>query len=107
MVISIVMRKTDLKDAGEWRSRLDKALPGIRSVLESESGFAGVQYLRGTEDDGEMAQITTWQTLEDCRRYVRDGGAATVGAYEDRALPTASHPDGTWVRKTFEIVETG
>ncbi len=107
MVISIVMRKTDIKDASEWRSRLDKALTSIRAVLESEPGFAGVQYLRGTEDDGETAQITTWQTLEDCRRYVREGGAATVGAYEDRALPTASHPDGTWVRKTFEIVETG
>lgn len=106
MVISIVMRKTDVKDAGEWRSRLAKALPGIKAVLESESGFAGLQYLRGTEEEGEMAQITTWGTLDDCRRYVREGGAATVGAYEDRALPTASHPDGTWVRKTFEVVES-
>ena len=105
MVISIVMRKTDVKDAAEWRSRLGRALPSIAAVLESESGFVRVQYLRGSEEDGEMAQITTWQTLEDCRRYVREGGAATVGAYEDRALPTASHPDGAWLRKTFEVIE--
>jgi len=105
MVISIVMRKTDVRDPAEWRSRLERALPSISAVLESESGFVSVQYLRGTEEDGEIAQITTWQTLEDCRRYVREGGAATVGAYEDRALPTASHPNGTWLRKTFEVIE--
>ena len=105
MVISIVMRKTAVKDRGQWESRLGQAMAALQGVLGEQRGFVSVQYLWGAEDGGEMAQITTWQTLDDCRAYVREGGAATVAAYEDRALPTAPHPDGAWVRKTFEVVE--
>ncbi len=105
MVISIVMRKSDVKERAQWESRLKGALPKILEVLRSERGFVSVQYLWGVENDGQMGQVTTWETLEDCHRYVREGGAATVGAYEDRAVPTASHPDGAWVRKTYEVVE--
>ena len=105
MVISIVTRKTALKERARWESRLSEALPQIREVLRQQRGFVSLQYLWGAEDDGETAQITTWETLEDCRRYVRDGGAATVAAYEERAAPTAPHPDGTWLRKTFEVVD--
>ena len=106
MVKSILTRKTALADRAQWQSRLDAVMPKLREVLEAEPGFVSVEYLWGTGDDGEFSQITTWETLEDCQRYVREGGAATVGAYEDRAIPTASHPDGGWVRKTFESVET-
>lgn len=105
MVISIVMRKTDVKEQAQWESRLAEALPKIKEVLQGERGFVSVQYLWGAEGDGEMAQITTWQTVDGCRRYVREGGAATVSAFEDRAVPTASHPDGAWVRRTYEIVD--
>ena len=104
MVISIVMRKTEVKDRAQWQARLAGALPRITDVLKAESGFVSVQYLWGANDDGGMGQITAWRTLEDCRRYVREGGAATVGSFEDRALPTASHPNGIWVRKTFEVL---
>ena len=105
MVVTIVTRKTSVRDAGQWRSRLAEALPRITEVLTAEPGFVSLQYLWGAEGDGEMGQITRWETLEDCRRYVREGGAATVAMYEDRALPTASYPDGAWVRRTFEVVE--
>ncbi len=105
MVVSIVMRKTAVQERAQWEARLAEALPQIKRVLQGEQGFVSVQYLWGAEGDGEMGQITTWQTLEDCRCYVREGGAATVGAYEDRAVPTASHPDGTWLRKTYEVAE--
>ena len=104
MIVSIVIRKTAVKDRVQWESRLGQALPKIKDILEAQPGFVSVQYLWGAEDDGEMGQVTTWQTLEDCRRYVREGGAATVGALEDRALPTASYPDGAWLRKTFEAL---
>ena len=107
MVISIVMRKTEVRERVQWEARLKAALPKILEVLQGEPGFVSVQYLWGTEGDGEMGQITAWQTLGDCQRYVREGGAATVGAYEDRAVPTASHPEGAWVRKTYEVVEMG
>jgi len=102
MVKSILTRKTTVSDRAQWQSRLDGVLPKVREVLEAEAGFASVEYVWGAEDDGEFAQITVWKTLEDCQRYVREGGAATVGAIEDRAIPTASHPDGAWVRKTYE-----
>lgn len=103
MVISIVTRKTSVADWDQWRSRLEAALPRIREVLEAEPGFAGLEYLWGSEDDGGMAQITRWERLDDCRRYVCQGGAATVAMLEDRALPTAPHPEGAWVRRTFEV----
>ncbi len=107
MVISIVTRKTSVRDRAQWQSRLESVLPKITEVLKAEPGFAEVQYLWGAEDDGEMAQITRWETLDDCRRYVREGGAATVALYEDRAIPTAPYPDGSWLRQTFEVVEAG
>ena len=107
MVISIVTRKTSVADRAQWWSRLEGALPKIRDVLKAEPGFVAVQYLWGVEDDGRMGQITRWQTLDDCRRYVREGGAATVAMYEDRAVPTAPYPDGAWVRQTFEVAEEG
>ena len=107
MVISIVTRKTSVKDRDQWQSRLEAALPVILAVLKAEPGFAGVEYLWGAQDDGQMGQVTRWQTLDDCLRYVRGGGAATVALREDRAIPTAPYPDGTWLRRTFEVAEAG
>ncbi len=106
MIISIVTRKTSVGDRAQWQSRLEKALPAIMEALKAEPGFVEVQYLWGAEDDGEMAQITRWETLDDCRRYVREGGAATVALHEDRAVPTAPYPDGAWVRRTFELADS-
>jgi len=105
MVVSILTRKTGVKDREQWWSRLEGALPKITKVLEGEPGFIAVQYLWGAQGDGEMGQITRWETLADCLRYVREGGAATVALHEDRAIPTAPYPDGAWVRRTFEVVE--
>jgi len=102
MVKSILTRKTSVKDRDQWQSRLEAVLPKVRAVLEAEAGFQSVEYTWGAENDGEFVQITSWDTLDNCNRYVREGGAATVGALEDRAIPTASQPDGTWVRKTYE-----
>ncbi len=107
MFISIVTRRTSVRDRAQWQSRLEGALPVITEVLKAEPGFAGLRFLWGTEGDGLMGQITRWETLDDCHRYVREGGAATVAMHEDRALPTASYPDGAWVRRTFEVVEAG
>jgi heme-degrading monooxygenase HmoA len=105
MVLSIVVRKTRVRERGEWEGRLRAALPRILEVLRGQPGFLSLQYLWGVHGDGQMGQLTRWQTLEDCQRYVREGGAATVAAYEDLALPTAPYPDGTWLRYTFEVVE--
>lgn len=104
MVVSILTRKTRLRDRVQWEAALGTVLPKITDLLASEDGFVSVEYAWGAEDDGEFAQITTWNSLDACHSYVRGGGAATVATIEDAAVPTAPHPDGAWVRKTFETV---
>ncbi|MDO8614747.1 MAG: hypothetical protein Q7T33_03295 [Dehalococcoidia bacterium] len=103
MVISILVRKTRVKDRAGWESALQAVLPKVRQVVEAEPGFVSLQYLWSPDEEGAMAQITTWQSLDDCRRYVRGGAAATAATIEDAAIPTAPHPDGAWVRKNFEV----
>lgn len=104
MVVSILTRKTRIRDRALWEAALGTVLPKITDLLGSERGFVSVQYAWGVDDDGEFAQITTWRSLDDCRGYVRGGGAATVATIEDAAVPTAPHPGGAWVRKTFETI---
>src|SRR3972149_2565452 len=58
MVISIVTRKTSIKDRAQWQSRLEAALPAILAVLKAERGFAGVEYLWGAQDDGQGWRCT-------------------------------------------------
>ncbi len=107
MIISIVTRKTSVAERAQWQSRLEGVLPMITETLKAEAGFAGVQYLWGVEDDVVMGQITRWQTLDHCLRYVREGGAATVAMLEDRAVPTAPYPDGAWVSRTYAGEQAG
>ena len=104
MVLSILTRKTRIRDRAQWEAALDTVLPKIKEWLASENGFASVEYAWSAENDAEFAQITTWKSLDDCKAYVRGGGAATVATIEDAAVPTAPHPDGAWVRKTFETI---
>jgi hypothetical protein len=104
MVVSILTRRTRLRDRAQWEAALRRVLPKITELLTAEPGFASVQYAWGAENDSEFAQITTWKTLDDCRGYVRGGGAAAVATMEDAVVPTAPHPDGAWVRKTFETL---
>lgn len=104
MIVSILIRRTRIRDRAQWETALGTVLPRISELLAAQSGFAAVQYAWGVEDDGEFTQITTWQSLDDCRAYVRGGGAATVATIEDAAVPTAPHPDGAWLRRTFETI---
>jgi hypothetical protein len=105
MVVSILRRKSRLTDRARWQSQLDGILPKITSILDKMPGFVSLQYAWDINDEGVFAQITTWQTEGDCRRYVREGAAATIATIEEAAVPTALHPDGKWVRQTYEVVE--
>ncbi|HUF54381.1 MAG TPA: hypothetical protein VMR52_11500 [Dehalococcoidia bacterium] len=107
MVISILTRKTRVTDLEQWQVLLQGVLPKLKSVLEAEAGFAGVEYLWSLDEPGRFAQITTWQSADDCHNYVRGGGAATVATLEDAVIPTAAHPDGAWVRQNFERQSDG
>jgi hypothetical protein len=102
MIVSILTRKTRLVERGQWQAALAGVLPKLTTLLEGEPGFVSVEYLWSTDEPGLFAQVTTWQSAEDCQHYVRGGGAATVATFEDAAVPTAAHPDGAWVRQTFE-----
>jgi hypothetical protein len=96
------MRKTRLSDRSQWEAQVIALVPKVRRLLEAEQGFVSVEYAWGAEDDGGILQLTTWQTLADCRRHVREGGAAMLATLEEKVIPTAGHPDGTWVRRTYE-----
>jgi heme-degrading monooxygenase HmoA len=105
MVVSILRRKSRLTDRARWQSQLAGVLPKITGILEKSPGFVSVQYAWDVNDEGAFAQITTWRGEDDCRRYIREGSAATIATIEEAAVPTAPHPEGRWVRQTYEIVE--
>lgn len=105
MVISILRRKSRLPDRARWEAQLASVLPKITINLAKLPGFVSLQYAWDVNGEGEFAQITTWQTEDDCRRYVREGAAAMIATLEEAAVPTALHPDGKWVRQTYEVME--
>lgn len=105
MVISILTRNTRLSDRAVWEASLGTVLPKIREILESHDGFVSVQYLWGADEPGRIAQVTTWQSEDACRKYIREGGAATVATIEDAAVPTAGYPNGNWVRQNFAAAD--
>ena len=106
MVVSILRRKSRVPDRARWESQLGGVLPQITAVLEKVPGFLSVQYAWDVNGEGEFAQITTWESEDDCKLYVREGAAATIATLEEAAVPTALHPDGKWVRQTYEIVSS-
>jgi hypothetical protein len=105
MVISILMRHTRITDRAVWEASLGTVLPKLREIMQSHAGFVSVQYLWGADEPGKFAQITTWNSEDECRKYIREGGAATVATIEDAAVPTAAYPNGNWVRHTYSAAD--
>ncbi len=99
MVISKLIRKTAISDADEWSKRAERYLQRVRPLLEQQLGFEGIDLERA---DNGLIETTRWQSMEDCRRYVREGAAAMVATLADAALPTAPYPNGTWRRETTD-----
>lgn len=100
MIVSVLKRKTAIADAEEWDKRAARLLERVRPLLERQGGFAGIELRRG--DRGELTEETRWQSMDDCRRYVREGGAASVATIADALLPTAPYPNGRWLREQRE-----
>ena len=98
MVISVLIRKTAIRDPEEWRKRADSLVERLRPLLERQPGFVDVAV--EAADDGSLRETTRWSSADDCRRYVREGGAAMVATIADALLPTAPYPNGAWVRET-------
>ena len=100
MIVSVLSRKTAIVDREEWEKRAERLLERLRPLLERQPGFAGIELL--ATDGGAMTETTRWQSMDDCQRYVRGGGAATAATISDAFLPTAPYPNGTWLRETRE-----
>jgi heme-degrading monooxygenase HmoA len=105
MVVSILRRKSRVTDRARWQTQLTSVLPKITGILQKAPGFISLQYAWDVNDEGAFAQITTWRSDDDCKRYVREGAAATIATIEEAAIPTALHPDGRWLRQTYEVAE--
>ena len=97
MVISILTRRTAIADAEEWDKRAARLMERLRPFLERQPGFDGIELSRG--EGGALTETTRWASEEDCRRYVRGGGAAMAATISDGFLPTAPYPNGNWVRE--------
>ena len=100
MVISVLSRKTAIRDPEEWQKRQDRLVQRLRPLLARQQGFVDVAVEAAS--DGALRETTRWQTADDCRRYVREGGAAMAATIADAILPTAPYPNGAWVRETRE-----
>jgi heme-degrading monooxygenase HmoA len=99
MIVSRLTRKTAIADATEWDKRAARVLERVRPFLERQPGFAGIDVRR---EGGALIEETRWRSMDDCRRYVREGAAATVATMADAILPTAPYPNGAWLRETVD-----
>lgn len=101
MIISTLARKTTITDQDEFTRRA-AALDGrLAPLLAKQPGFAGRE-MRREDDGGRMLEITRWNSMDDCRAYLRNGGAAMAATLLDAFFPTAPFPDGNWVRTNSE-----
>jgi hypothetical protein len=97
MILSILTRRTAIRDPDEWDKRAAALLERIRPWMERQPGFAGIEIRR---EGQELIETTHWESAQDCERYVRDGGAAMAATVADALLPTAPYPNGMWKRET-------
>ena len=101
MVNSTLRRITVVADADEFAKRQAALETRVVPLLQKQPGFVSRE-MRRDGDRGGMVEVTTWQTPDDCRAYLRNGAAAMVATMLDAFFPTAPFPDGNWVRETAE-----
>jgi heme-degrading monooxygenase HmoA len=101
MITSTLTRMTIVTDAAEFEKRQAALTARLMPLLQRQPGFVSHEMRRDGERGG-MVEVTRWQTQDDCRAYLRNGGAAMAATMLDAFFPTAPFPDGTWVRTTAE-----
>jgi heme-degrading monooxygenase HmoA len=101
MIISTLRRKTTVTDATEFSKRQAALAGRMQPMLARQPGFVSYEMYRDGESGG-MAEVTRWQTADDCRAYLRNGAAAMAATMLDAFFPTAPFPDGNWVRENAE-----
>jgi heme-degrading monooxygenase HmoA len=103
MIRSTLTRKTIVTDAAEFEKRQAALDRRLLTLLQKQPGFVSYEMRRDGEGGG-MVQVTSWQSEDDCRAYLRKGGAAMAATILDAFFPTAPYPDGNWVRENVEAV---
>jgi heme-degrading monooxygenase HmoA len=101
MITSTLRRKTTVTQADDWAKRQPALEAKLLPYLQRQPGFVSHE-MRREDDAGQMTQVTVWQSMEDCRNYLRNGGAAMAATWLDAFFPTAPYPDGNWVRENAE-----
>ena len=101
MITSTLRRMTTITKQDEWDTRYAPLLARLRPLLERQPGFVDHD-LRREDDGGRMVETTRWRSADDCRAYLRNGGAAMAATILDAFFPTAPFPNGNWVRETSE-----
>jgi hypothetical protein len=101
VIESILRRKTTVTDPAEFDKRKQALTARLQPLFERQPGFGGHD-LQRDGDGGAMVETTRWNSMDDCRAYLRNGGAAMAATILDAFLPTAPYPDGTWVRENVE-----
>ena len=101
MFVAVLRRKTTVTSPEEWEKRMSALAPRLDALLARQPGFVSHE-LRREADDGSMVEETAFKTADDCRAYLRNGGAAMAATMLDAFFPTAPYPNGNWVRETVE-----
>ena len=99
MVVSTLTRHTTVRDAEDFSKRQQGLEARIAPLMQKQPGFVSRE-MRREGDGGAMVETTTWQSEDDCRNYLRNGGAAMAATLLDAFFPTAPFPNGNWVRET-------
>ena len=99
MVVSTLTRHTTVRDADDFAKRQQALEARIVPLMQKQPGFVSRE-MRRDGDAGAMVETTTWQSEDDCRNYLRNGGAAMAATILDAFFPTAPFPNGNWVRET-------
>jgi heme-degrading monooxygenase HmoA len=102
MIASTLTRMTTVNDAAEFEKRAAALAQRLQPLLDRQPGFVSRE-LRRDGDGGAMVEITRWQTMDDCRAYLRNGGAAMAATMLDAFFPTAPYPNGSWLRANEEV----
>jgi hypothetical protein len=100
MIVSVLQRKTAVRDAAQAQQRADALLGRLRTLLERQDGFFDVELSLG--EDGALTETTRWRSWDAYYGYLRGGPAATAATIADAFLPTAPYPNGNWTRSTHE-----
>jgi len=97
MIRSTLRRKTTVTDATEFEKRQAALMSRLLPLLDRQPGFVAHEMSRDGAAGG-MVEVTSWETEDALRSYLREGGAAMAATILDAFFPTAAYPGGTWLR---------